>query len=61
MLAVVGRIKLAELPKKRYYYTLPNFHILGFMCLDTDTSAGNMGMLDMVVALQWVQVITKPV
>ena len=24
------------------------------MCLDDDEAAGNMGMLDMVVALQWV-------
>jgi hypothetical protein len=28
----------------------------GFMCLDTDLAAGNMGMLDMVTALEWVQV-----
>ena len=28
--------------------------LLGFLCLDTDDAAGNMGMLDMVVALQWV-------
>jgi len=28
--------------------------LLGFMCLDTDQAAGNMGMLDMVVALEWV-------
>jgi hypothetical protein len=27
---------------------------LGFMCLDTPEAAGNMGMLDMVVALEWV-------
>jgi carboxylesterase type B len=27
---------------------------LGFMCLDTAEAAGNMGMLDMVVALEWV-------
>jgi len=27
---------------------------LGFLCLDTDQAAGNMGMLDMVVALEWV-------
>ena len=27
---------------------------LGFLCLDTDEAAGNMGMLDMVVALEWV-------
>ena len=27
----------------------------GFMCLDTDEAAGNMGMLDMVEALKWVQ------
>lgn len=27
---------------------------LGFMCLDTEEAAGNMGMLDMVVALEWV-------
>ena len=25
------------------------------MCLDTDEAAGNMGMLDMVLALEWVQ------
>jgi carboxylesterase type B len=25
------------------------------MCLDTEESAGNMGMLDMVTALEWVQ------
>ena len=25
------------------------------MCLDTESSAGNMGMLDMVKALEWVQ------
>ena len=29
-------------------------NILGFMCLDTDQAAGNMGMLDMVTALEWV-------
>eukprot|EP00095_Tigriopus_kingsejongensis_P005622 maker-scaffold335_size202896-snap-gene-1.19 protein:Tk05622 transcript:maker-scaffold335_size202896-snap-gene-1.19-mRNA-1 annotation:"hypothetical protein DAPPUDRAFT_240263" len=28
---------------------------LGFMCLDTEDAAGNMGMLDMVTALKWVQ------
>jgi len=28
--------------------------LLGFLCLDTDSAAGNMGMLDMVVALEWV-------
>jgi carboxylesterase type B len=28
---------------------------IGFMCLDTEEAAGNMGMLDMIVALQWVQ------
>ena len=28
---------------------------LGFLCLDTDEGAGNMGMLDMVLALEWVQ------
>ena len=28
-------------------------NILGFMCLDTDEAAGNMGMLDMVTALEW--------
>jgi len=27
---------------------------LGFMCLDTDEAAGNMGLLDMVTALEWV-------
>ncbi len=27
----------------------------GFMCLDTEEAAGNMGMLDMVTALEWVQ------
>jgi acetylcholinesterase len=27
---------------------------LGFMCLDTEEAGGNMGMLDMVVALEWV-------
>ena len=27
----------------------------GFLCLDTDAAAGNMGMLDMVVALEWVR------
>jgi len=27
---------------------------LGFMCLDTDEAAGNMGMLDQVTALEWV-------
>ena len=27
---------------------------LGFLCLDTDEAAGNMGMLDMVTALEWV-------
>ena len=26
---------------------------LGFMCLNTDEAGGNMGMLDMVVALEW--------
>ena len=26
----------------------------GFLCLDTDEAAGNMGMLDMVTALEWV-------
>ena len=25
------------------------------MCLDTEEAAGNMGMLDMVTALEWVQ------
>ncbi|TRY73092.1 hypothetical protein TCAL_02196 [Tigriopus californicus] len=28
---------------------------LGFMCLNTEEAAGNMGMLDMVTALEWVQ------
>jgi len=28
--------------------------MLGFLCLDSDQAAGNMGMLDMVVALEWV-------
>ena len=28
---------------------------LGFLCLDTDEGAGNMGLLDMVLALEWVQ------
>ena len=28
---------------------------LGFTCLPTDEAAGNMGMLDMVKALEWVQ------
>ena len=27
---------------------------LGFLCLDTDEAAGNMGMLDMITALEWV-------
>lgn len=25
------------------------------MCLDTDSAAGNMGLLDQIVALEWVQ------
>ena len=29
--------------------------MIGFLCLDSDQAAGNMGMLDMVVALEWVQ------
>eukprot|EP00091_Calanus_sinicus_P025444 TRINITY_DN971_c0_g1_i10.p1 TRINITY_DN971_c0_g1~~TRINITY_DN971_c0_g1_i10.p1 ORF type:complete len:352 (-),score=125.29 TRINITY_DN971_c0_g1_i10:131-1186(-) len=28
--------------------------MLGFLCLDSEQAAGNMGMLDMVVALEWV-------
>ena len=28
---------------------------LGFMCLDTPEAAGNMGLLDQIVALEWVQ------
>lgn len=32
-------------------YRLGSF---GFLCLDTNEAAGNMGMLDMVVALEWV-------
>ena len=28
---------------------------LGFLCLDTDEGAGNMGLLDMVLALEWVR------
>ncbi|XP_059085741.1 carboxylesterase 1E-like [Tigriopus californicus] len=28
---------------------------LGFMCLDTDSSAGNMGLLDQIVGLEWVR------
>jgi predicted esterase len=28
---------------------------IGFMCLNTDEAAGNMGLLDMTMALQWVQ------
>ena len=28
---------------------------IGFTCLDTDEAAGNMGMLDVVMALEWVQ------
>ena len=28
---------------------------LGFLCLDSDEGAGNMGMLDMVLALEWVR------
>jgi len=28
--------------------------MLGFLCLDSDQAAGNMGMLDMVTALEWV-------
>ena len=28
---------------------------LGFMCLETDEAAGNMGLLDMVLALEWVR------
>ena len=28
---------------------------LGFLCLDTDEGGGNMGMLDMVLALEWVR------
>lgn len=31
------------------------FSPLGFMCLDTDASAGNMGLLDQIVGLEWVQ------
>ena len=31
------------------------FFITGFLCLDDEEAAGNMGMLDMVVALKWVQ------
>lgn len=27
---------------------------LGFLCLDTDEASGNMGMIDMLVALEWV-------
>ena len=27
---------------------------LGFLCLDTEEGAGNMGLLDMVLALEWV-------
>nr|CAD6495185.1 Glutactin-like [Lepeophtheirus salmonis salmonis] len=29
--------------------------ILGFLCLDSDESAGNQGMLDILLALEWVQ------
>ena len=32
-----------------------NFFLKGFLCLDDEEAAGNMGMLDMVVALKWVQ------
>lgn len=28
---------------------------LGFMCLDTESSAGNMGLLDQIVGLEWVR------
>ena len=28
---------------------------LGFMCLPSDEAAGNMGMMDMIMGLQWVQ------
>ena len=28
---------------------------LGFLCLNTDEGGGNMGMLDMVLALEWVR------
>ena len=27
---------------------------LGWMCLDSDQAAGNMGLLDMITGLQWV-------
>lgn len=29
------------------------------MCLDSDLASGNMGMLDMVMALRWVQKFIK--
>lgn len=32
---------------------------LGFLCLDDEDAAGNMGMLDMVIALNWVQRFIK--
>ena len=32
------------------------FHfILGFMCLDSENAMGNMGMLDQVMGLRWVE------
>ena len=34
--------------KKRLFY-------LGFMCLASDESAGNMGLLDQIVGLEWVR------
>ncbi len=29
--------------------------LAGFMCLDTESAAGNMGLLDQIVALEWVR------
>lgn len=31
------------------------FPLPGFMCVDTDDAAGNMGLLDQILALEWVQ------
>lgn len=57
-----GGIQLKSFPERLgdaedIVFVSANYRVgqLGFMCMDNEEAAGNMGLLDIVIALEWVQ------